>query len=610
MLMRYQYAIPLEKYYIWDEQNPVGASRLVDYYYKNEFFNYFEKQREIYGELVEENPIMQVPASEVEGYIKKHFNVSESYLKQASKYNHPSNSYGFKIETGFGGLYGVIVEKIVKNGNILDIYCRGVAEDVENPLMIITLDYKSDNDYKFLKMQRYRPEESDEVKEIREIIEPLDKKARTFIGLTDGDWKTFPESSFPRVEIDGKKYIKYDLDAFSEIEDNFNWLKDIGVENWTSFKDIEDSLLEIFVSKEDSHCWWFFEYAFIEKDGELYCLDEVGSSTRGNMNWDFHALEIVSKSEDKIVIKSGWELIDITGSAYFNIVKNEKGEWVFDESYYNYGKNDVTPVLDSLYEIYDSTKALAFSHYSGGKVQDWFFKESDINAVIEILKDLEITSAREFNPETDNTNILDFVLYFSKTNEKNNSTASKIYFGEQTVLNLNGWEYVVETTNANDIVNRLNPVIDNLIYENFLKVDGEIESSNEVLNNILKRTKLMEYSCYDAGGGSDWTAIEENVKVLLNILSDLEITSMREYNKDTDEYYIGDFILYFSDVAQKDAPDFAQINFGSQVILFPDQSGYVFESPNIRDVDDRIYHEFNRVILDRRNRDDITADYK
>ncbi len=452
--------------------------------------------------------------------------------------------------------------------------------------------------------------ESDEVKEIREIIEPLDKKVRTFIGLTDGEWKAFPESSFPRVEIDGKKYIKYDLDAFSEIEDNFNWLKDIGVKNWTSFKDIEDSLLEIFVSKEDSHCWWFFEYAFIEKDGELYCLDEVGSSTRGNMNWDFHTLEIVSKSEDKIVIKSDWELIDITGSAYFNIVKNEKGEWVFDESYYNYGKNDVTPVVDTLNEIYNSTKALAFSHYNGGKVQDWFLKESDVNAVLDVLSDLEITSAREYNEDIDDKSIGDFVLYFSETNEENHSTASKIYFGEQTVLNLNGWEYVVETTNANDIVNRLTPVIDNLIYENFLKIDGEIESSNEVLNDILKRTKLMEYSCYDAGEGSDWTAIEENVKVLLNILSDLEITSMREYNKDTDEYYIGDFILYFSDVAQKDAPDFAQINFGSQVILFPDQSGYVFESPNIRDVDDRIYHEFNRVILDRRNRDDITADYK
>ena len=270
----------------------------------------------------------------------------------------------------------------------------------------------------------------------------------------------------------------------------------------------------------------------------------------------------------------------------------------------------VAPIVDTLNEIYNSTKSLAFSHYNGGKVQDWFFKENDIQSVIEILKDLKITSVRQFNQEIDHKSIGDFVLYFSKTNEEDHSTTSKIYFGEQTVLNLNGWEYVVETTNANDIVNRLTTVIDNLIYENFLKIDGEIKSSNEVLNDILKRTKLMEYSCYDAGEGSDWTAIEENVKVLLNILSDLEITSMREYNKDTDEYYIGDFILYFSDVAQKDAPDFAQINFGSQVILFPDQSGYVFESPNIRDVDDRIYHEFNRVILDRRNRDDITADYK
>ena len=440
--------------------------------------------------------------------------------------------------------------------------------------------------------------ESDEVKEIREIIEPLDKKARTFIGLTDGEWKAFPESSFPRVEIDGKKYIKYDLDAFSQIENNFNWLKDIGVKNWTSFKDIEDSLLEIFVSKEDSHCWWFFEYAFIEKDGELYCLDEVGSSTRGNMNWDFHTLEIVSKSEDKIVIKSGWELIDITGSAYLNIVKNEKGEWVFDESYYNYGKNDVTPVLDSLYEIYDSTKALAFSHYNGGKVQDWFLKESDVNAVLDVLSDLEITSAREFNPETDQKNILDFVLYFSETTEK--SSSSKIYFGEQTVLDLNGLEYVVETTNADDIVNRLNPVIDNLIYENFLKIDGEIKNSNEVLNDILKRTKLME--CKNSEG-SDKTLTEEETLPILKIFGEIEITNLKPFSGDisNDEEQS---VYYFYDTAEKDAPFFAQICLYSKRILFSDGTGYEFEylyETNTYNLNRQIYHEFERSILNRIN---------
>ena len=98
------------------------------------------------------------------------------------------------------------------------------------------------------------------------------------------------------------------------------------------------------------------------------------------------------------------------------------------------GESDVPPVVDTLNEIYNSTNALAFSHYNGGKVQDWFFKENDIKSVIEILKDLKITSAREYNEDIDDKSIGDFVLYFSKTNEEDHSTASKIYFGEQTVL--------------------------------------------------------------------------------------------------------------------------------------------------------------------------------
>jgi archaellum component FlaG (FlaF/FlaG flagellin family) len=261
-------------------------------------------------------------------------------------------------------------------------------------------------------------------------------------------------------------------------------------------------------------------------------------------------------------------------------------------------ENDVIPVVDELNEIYNSTKALAFSHYNGGKVQDWFFKESDIQSVIEILKDLEITSVREYNEEIDHKRIGDFVLYFSKTNEENHSTASKIYFGKQTVLNLNGLEYVVETTNANDIVNRLTTVIDNLIYENFLKIDGEIKSSNEVLNDILKRTKFIEYSCYDIGEAGGDTK-DENLFVLLNVLSDFEITNMREYNKDTDEYYTGDFIVYLSENTENTSSHFVQINISSQIILFPDQTGYVFESPNIKDIDDRLYHEFQRIILRR-----------
>ena len=260
----------------------------------------------------------------------------------------------------------------------------------------------------------------------------------------------------------------------------------------------------------------------------------------------------------------------------------------------------VAPIVDTLNEIYNSTKSLAFSHYNGGKVQDWFFKENDIQSVIEILKDLKITSVRQFNQEIDHKSILDFVLYFSETTEADHSTPSLICFGEQTVLKLNGLEYVVEVTNANDIVNRLTSVIDNLIYENFLKIDGEIKNSNEVLNDILKRTKLMEYKDSE---GSDKTDTEEETLPILKIFSEIEITNLKPFSGDisTD---VEQTVYYFYDTTEKDAPFFAQICLSSQRILFSDGTGYEFEyvnETNTYNLNRQIYHEFHRVILNRIN---------
>ena len=175
--------------------------------------------------------------------------------------------------------------------------------------------------------------ESDEIKEIREIIEPLNEKGYAFFLLTRYGSPAFNKDDFPPVLIDGREYVEYDLDKISTVSEYYKHLKDLGVKNWKSLKDIEDSILEIYISKEESGLWSYFEYVFTEKDGKLYCLWEPGDGFVTRI-WDFHTFEIVSKSEDKIIIKANYEnFVREIKSGELNIIKNENGEWVFDESY-------------------------------------------------------------------------------------------------------------------------------------------------------------------------------------------------------------------------------------------------------------------------------------
>ncbi len=175
--------------------------------------------------------------------------------------------------------------------------------------------------------------ESDEIKEVREIIEPLHEKAFAFYVLTKHSAPAFDRNNFPNIWINGREYIEFDLDKISTVDEYYKRLKDLGVKNWKSLKDIEDSILEIYISKEESGLWSYFEYVFAEKDGKLYCLWEPGDGFVTHI-WDFHTFEIVSKSEDKIVIKANYEnFVGEIKSGELNIIKNENGEWVFDESY-------------------------------------------------------------------------------------------------------------------------------------------------------------------------------------------------------------------------------------------------------------------------------------
>jgi hypothetical protein len=124
-----------------------------------------------------------------------------------------------------------------------------------------------------------------------------------------------------------------------------------------------------------------------------------------------------------------------------------------------------------------------------------------------------------------------------------------------------------------------------------LNINSTIENPTEIINSIIQKTKYMEYE-NQAGGG--FTITSEDVSALLEILGELEITSMTTYNGDI-EFDSEETIYYFYDTIEQGAPHFAEIGMHSKRILFFDGANYVFEASNIEDVSKRFFSKFYRL---------------